>query len=406
MISNYLRNQKGNFSLIFALGASVLLLGAGAAIDLNNLNHAKLQAQNTLDTAVMAAAREYQKTSHKAKSIETGSVTFTTNCPRKICTNQSKPAINIAADHTTSGRYEGNVSTMLMGIFGYKTLDFAVESQVLLGQTYYEYHFLMDVSASTGIGANQNSINDLKALTKDALDTVDRQYERGCAFACHETEGWEVGIPGYNSFPTPLYSIANNSNISLREDMMAETINLVVDQVVDETSSIAFYLYSDSLERVLPPTKVPGNIESYIKNATIRRWSTRPDLIKEEFSNFVGQNFDGSSLLKPRKTIVLITDGVNNKYGEDVTWAFDPSWCESFKEKGIQMIVAHIEYPKLNDNVHYKAQIRDRGIDKQVPVNLQACASGDLYIKGPGDSKTMKDIAQLILESRDLAFSH
>jgi len=56
MLKKYLLNTSGNFGIMFALFSTVLLLGAGIAVDYAGMINQRTKLQNVIDAAVLAAA--------------------------------------------------------------------------------------------------------------------------------------------------------------------------------------------------------------------------------------------------------------------------------------------------------------------------------------------------------------
>lgn len=69
MLKKYLKNTSGNFSIMFAVGATVLLLGAGLAIDTSGAMSQKSKLQSLSDAAVLAAVTSGEENPAKLKKI-------------------------------------------------------------------------------------------------------------------------------------------------------------------------------------------------------------------------------------------------------------------------------------------------------------------------------------------------
>jgi len=55
MLNKFLKNTDGNFSAMFAVGVTVLVIGAGVAIDSLGITSQKQSLQNMADAAVISA---------------------------------------------------------------------------------------------------------------------------------------------------------------------------------------------------------------------------------------------------------------------------------------------------------------------------------------------------------------
>jgi len=69
MFKKYLLNTSGNFSIMFAVGAAVLLLGVGAAIDISGATSQRTHLQDLTDAAVLAAVTSGEEKPGQLKKI-------------------------------------------------------------------------------------------------------------------------------------------------------------------------------------------------------------------------------------------------------------------------------------------------------------------------------------------------
>jgi len=69
MLKKYLLNTSGNFGIMFALFSTVLLLGAGIAVDYAGMINQRTKLQNVIDAAVLAAATSGTKDMNEIQKI-------------------------------------------------------------------------------------------------------------------------------------------------------------------------------------------------------------------------------------------------------------------------------------------------------------------------------------------------
>ena len=123
VFKNYLANTHGNFSIMFAVGATMLLLGVGAAIDMNGATSQNNTMQSISDAAVLAAVSSGETDYNKLKKIvdESLAVNNTTGYPLTV---------ELVTDgKTVSVTLKAPYQTQLMSIFGKNELPVSVFSQ-------------------------------------------------------------------------------------------------------------------------------------------------------------------------------------------------------------------------------------------------------------------------------------
>ena len=380
MISNFRRNKAGNVALIFAITLFPVLLAAGGAVDYSRMNNNKFKIQEAVDAATMAAAVHYRKNRDIAAATEEGKSFFASVCQIPDCEKDIEPNIEIIPEERITGTYVAALDTTFINLAGIKELNYTLEAEVGLKPVYHEYHIAIDMSASMGIADGDQAMEDLIALTEPYYNDNNTGLA-GCAFACHENDGWD---PVINGKVTNSYELAKQAGIPLREDVMLDAINTTVDTLlannnVGKSNSImvAAYGFSNTLQTLIKPSINSGNIRSNILNASIRRWDTRTDIIMPQLANIVGKSGLGASDSDRKKSIILITDGLGDIRHWGRMWALKTTMCDTFKNNGVRVIVLNLEYPDdLKFNWFYS---RVSPIQKTLNTKLEACASDGFY---------------------------
>lgn len=386
LIENYRQDISGQFAIIFALLSSLLLLSVAAAIDVSSLISSKQQAQNVIDSSVMATARSYQLESDKVKAKKAGRKIFKSQCNYIWCDKKNVPTYKIKADSkngfTVSATYEGKNDSILMGIFGPEEMSFKNLSVAGFNNpdVFQEIQFVIDWSASLGIASTPTEQSQLKALTKPFVDFMPGA-EDGCAFACHMPESFIKPLIGGVEVNT--YDFARANGINLREDDMAAAIDSVVENLF-KTASISttagIYAISDQLEQVKAPTNQSFSTLSELDGVNMPRYGTRFDIALPALASQLGVSGTGSTAVDPVKAIVLVTDGLNNNYAGGIqTSAFQSSYCAGLKANGIKVAVLHLPYPDLAGQDWYESFAKPHLSD--IPGALEACASNGLYFE-------------------------
>lgn len=116
MFKKYLLNTSGNFGIMFALFATVLLMGAGVAVDIAGVTKHKTQIQSYADLGVLAASASDLKKEKQIKKLVKKTIKGNNTYGYKLTTNVTFEDKHIQVHVST--QYQ----TALMGIFGKKEI--------------------------------------------------------------------------------------------------------------------------------------------------------------------------------------------------------------------------------------------------------------------------------------------
>ncbi len=119
-------DNSGSMATMFAIGSTVLLMIAGAAIEVTSLTKAVTNLQDAADSAVLAAAvsgDEFNEQKLKALATDLAESNLVDNFNLSLDRTDSEVLVEITADY----------QTIVMGIFGYKTRPISVQSGSAFG---------------------------------------------------------------------------------------------------------------------------------------------------------------------------------------------------------------------------------------------------------------------------------
>lgn len=244
----FLEDRRGNVAIIFAFVLPVLLLIAGLAVDYAVAVHRKLSLDAALDSAILAGARAAAEARSAGQSDwrEIGNATITkmfrANVPKE--TNYETlgftPKIELdGAEIKATATYTARSFTSFMSIFDKDNVDFGSTAQAQLSAAnYVDVSFLIDNSASMGIGADVASQNKMIAA-------------KGCALACHQPDG---------STPTITAQQAHNVGATLRIDVIRDGTIAAINDLQAKVQGkagrlrIGLYTFSNGLVTLKAPT--------------------------------------------------------------------------------------------------------------------------------------------------------
>ena len=407
IFKKFVNSQNGSIAIAFAVSLLPILLAVGSAVDYSRLSQYRFKAQEILDAAVMGAAVHYKDTSKSGRSKKIGKRIFAADCVTIKCKDGDVPIITISKLDIIKGTFLSSVDTTFLKIAGIKKLKYGVESEVSLRSAFQEIHLVIDRSASLGIAADKQAIEDLKALTKPYVSIVRSLHSPdGCAFSCHYVDGWEPA-------GKTTYEMATDAGIRLREDVLLEAMDDALDSIISNASSsqadqirLAAYVYSGKLVTVSKPAAISANIKQKVKNAKIKKYSTMPYRTFPKLAKIIGKSGTGDSRASPEKTMILITDGVTDDYTRSKPTPIDSKYCDTIKNEGVRMVVININYPKLVGNYFYEESIAD--IYDDIAPALKSCASRGYYFEANESDDirlTMLEMTKSIFNSNRLAFS-
>ena len=167
MLKKYLLNTSGNFSIMVAVGVTMLLLGVGAAIDINGVTSQNNTMQSLSDAAVLAAVTSGETDENKLKKIiaESLAVNNTGGFPLEwdLVTDGETVSINLRA----------NYDTKLMNIFGKHELPVTVFSEAGLPEDIpINVALVLDRTGSMD-GANMTALKAASAVLIDQFRDYD-----------------------------------------------------------------------------------------------------------------------------------------------------------------------------------------------------------------------------------------
>ena len=164
---SFASDERGVAVLVFALFIPIVLGFLGGAIDVGNTYRLKSKLQNSLDTAVLAAARAYEGGESKTKAQEIATAFIKANLGSEL--NVTTPTMTFEkADGsiTVTADVSSTVDTFILKAFNVKTLPVAANSVAVVGREKFELVFVFDNSTSM----DGTKISTLKAASKDLVN--------------------------------------------------------------------------------------------------------------------------------------------------------------------------------------------------------------------------------------------
>jgi hypothetical protein len=237
-----------------------------------------------------------------------------------------------------------------------------------------------------------------------------------CAFACHWTNSASGDARGGTA---DLWGLARRNNIQLRFDLLKNATNTVLAQMASDNLSsinnlsVGVYTFNSTVTQIYPenctpqapgceagsnfsmaqadvgsPPTYPSVTDTGIQPTVGARTGDNDDTAFPEDMNTLASNYvtaagDGTSSIKSKKVLMIVTDGFQDdpyqaQGSSSERRAFDPSYCTQFKNMGYTVYVVYTPYYPVVHIAYlmnnWAALVQGTG-STSISYNLQQCAS-------------------------------
>ena len=362
-------DTSGGVMIFFAVSLLVLTLFAGAIIDYGIATRKKSELQNFLDAATLAAAVQYQKTADEELAYLHGQNHFREQCVANNCGYSDLPNFEFLATAVAS-TIETRIPTAFMSIIGFEALAVGAQSVVQAGFPHTEVHIIADISASMDVPDSQEGIDLMHQHYRPHW-----QADTGCAFACHVEDD-----PDANGS-----AVADEYNIFLRRDRVRQEVGALAEElIVLDNVDVAVHIADDRFETLGGPSNVPGYVRTLADMIPDRSSTTYVGRAMRRLVRTYGPSGDGTSS-SPRRIMVVVTDGVENKDNENPR-LLSKRICDEVKAAGYDVIMLNVVYPIDEVLVSRKRLGREdrklKNLKGKIEPRLRACSTDDQYYEG------------------------
>jgi Flp pilus assembly protein TadG len=398
------KDRGGSVALMFGIMFPLIVLGIAGSVQYANTVNKKRDFQSSVDAASLAAARSVKNSRSEGLSDEEAfaiaerlAENFLIDAAKRDNIDiTEQPVVEVSLDNSVivaNISAAGSAATGFNRFLGGRLSEFSVGGESRLGSArFVELNFIVDVSASMGVGATtaDHTIMDTNA---------------NCAFACHVPSTSTEWISTRDS----LRAAGATLRIDVIRDAVRDALNgLDPALIASGEVTIALHTFSNTFRTVLPPSSDISAIQTTLDTV---------DLIGEEFET--GTNFhqalqqasdqirvggDGFTVDSPKVMTVLLTDGVSSNvrynaaaateqeadpnfiefapnFGGSLAFAmqgFDPIACDPLKTTNdATMMTVNIEYiePVVGTDDDPRFSQIANSIAPDIERNLERCAS-------------------------------
>jgi Flp pilus assembly protein TadG len=380
-LRGFLRDVKGNVSLIFALILVPAIGLIGMSIDYTMAAKRKALLDGIADSASLAAVTPAMLSQTDQASINAATALFTSQVSSTSgignLSLQVTPQDN-GLSRTVTINYSTTSATLFGNFIGKSSISIAGQSQATSSvPPNIDFYLLLDNSPSMAIAATTSGINTMVANTPDQ-----------CAFGCHEAD----------TSPNDYYGLARSLGVTLRMDLVSQaTQNLMAtakstSAAKNATYRAAIYTFNIGFNTITSLTSSLTTAQSQAANIQLyevpyQNWNN--DTITN-YTNAMTQinaimpnpgNGTGAKGDSPQEVLFFVTDGVEDQTvgGSRVQSLMDPSYCTTIKNRGIRIAVLYTTYLPLPTNAWYNSYISP--FQPNIGPTLQSCASPGLFFQ-------------------------
>jgi Flp pilus assembly protein TadG len=380
-LRSFLRDDKGNVSLIFALILVPAIGLIGMSIDYTMAAKRKALLDGIADSASLAAVTPAMLSQTDQASINAATALFTSQVSSTSgignLSLQVTPQDN-GLSRTVTINYSTTSATLFGNFIGKSSISIAGQSQATSSvPPSIDFYLLLDNSPSMAIAATTSGINTMVANTPDQ-----------CAFGCHEAD----------TSPNDYYGLARSLGVTLRMDLVSQaTQNLMAtakstSATNNATYRAAIYTFNIGFNTITSLTSSLTTAQSQAANIQLyevpyQNWNN--DTITN-YTNAMTQinaimpnpgNGTGAKGDSPQEVLFFVTDGVEDQTvgGSRVQSLMDPSYCTTIKNRGIRIAVLYTTYLPLPTNAWYNSYISP--FQPNIGPTLQSCASPGLFFQ-------------------------
>jgi Flp pilus assembly protein TadG len=400
ILRKFFKDRTGNFGIMTALTIPVLIVSSGMALNVATALNAKRQLQAASDSASLAVSEAYNqgKTSQKEMDAVAARFMKTNTKTAGIVPSSLRFTVSVSGSPKLAHvNARAEVPTSFSAFMGRDTMEITAATTTTIGiKNYYQIAFLVDISASMGIGGTDADMEKLYKLI-------------GCEFACHDPNHYNKWGKG------DTVAMAKAEGIKLKFDYVQSALNIFVNTLKPAATQnpdkfqLGVYTMATDFKSVgamtTNMTKFMGDA-SKVSLEKMRPWSCEIDLgisdIKGGLSKIIPklQNVgDGSSPAKRKTFVVMITDGVQNVQQDCKRHpsADYSEYCENLKNTGVDVLTIQTNYPAIKHPDEFdQYTLAVKPILNDVKSTLKNCASSpDKFFMaddGPAIEAAIKDV--------------
>lgn len=413
--SRLARDRRGNVLILFAIALVPMLLATGMAVDYARAARLRTKLNAVADSAALSAVTQttMDRSPADAQTIALAMFDQQASPLGGLVPAQTRRTITVADSNVSAGtssttriaevRYSADVVNMFAGILGHAVVTISgVAQATAAAASDTDFYMMLDSSPSMELPATTAGIAKMKSLTPSQGDN------RGCAFACHQSDRNDKHIAAnpINSATGQRmdnYELARANNVVLRTDLVGAAVrNLARTAKSAAVTNHANYRMAlatfdfDYRNIVAQPTDL-DTVGARASEATVPivcRSNQRICGARDDSTSYFGTAFSGASSNLPTQggggtgrdgdtpeaILFIVTDGMRND--QSGRGPIDTRPCDALKQRKIRIAVLYTRY--IPESVDDNWSIRNIQQPFLLPTDrispaLVTCASPGLF---------------------------
>lgn len=437
-LARYARDARGNFAIMFAFAAPVLIVFIGMGIDYKTALSDKSRMDTAADAAAIAAvntAKAYFAANSASLSgsalsnaaiaagIAQGEKVFAADMGPTLLVTPVTPGLTMTYSNLTfnsSVTWSGQVGTHFGGWVGITNIAISGASAATAAlPKYLDFYVVVDASGSMGIPTSSIDQQTLIANNPDNAIEEANGYVGGCQFACHF-----AGYQGYNWAAANGISLKLNSVSAAVQSLLSTAAStaiisnqfrvgiypFIVDAIAAAPLSASYgngsqvYNVAYNLGTYLDA----GTTVSGVTNGGMGSGGTHFENLWGDMNpnmNAAGTGFSSSSTLP---FIILVTDGVDNSQTYPPFTGSYPqtpstTFCTNAKNAGYTVAVLLIPYvPIVDPETIWNDE--DGVVNNLINTNsitpvMQSCASSGYFFQAATAAEINSAMLQIFYQA-------
>ena len=391
-------DRRGNIAMMFGLLMFVILGAAGIAIDLQRSNLMRTEVNESSDAALLAAAR--YKAGHPNANAEE-----LTQVARRVFDdgNNASLAIEInrfevsfdSAAAVFALDVQGQMKTLIMGVFGHKFVEINTRSEAKLGKPpLIEVAMALDTTGSMGSNGKISALkNAAKDLVKTLFEADGADVKIGVVpFAQYVNVGTKYKTAKWISMPAGVWLGCVGSRdypLNVQDDdyIANPAKGVATGKTMVECPKELLPLSTDETEinKVINGLSAKGT--TYVPSGLLWAWS----LLTPTVPFTEGIPFEDLETKNGTKALIVMTDGENTRAP---TYPLHDSADQTLADKLTSEICVNIKKQKI---VVYS--IAFSVTEPNIKKVLEDCATNSSYYFDAKDSAELSEAFASIANS-------
>lgn len=309
-----LADCRAGIAILFAFALLPLLLLVGGTTDYVLAMRDQGTLQQSVDAAVLAAARQLGRSDQQITDTATDYV----NAGKFIDLNLSRLDVNIEPDGTAVELFaSANVGSNFLQLVGIDQLPVAASARAEVAKNYVDVHFVVDRSLSMGLPSEPGMVAPV-------------------------VEDWQYGSPAYCFFTChDDGSASRDQGIEIKIDSVQDAVFDVIDALYAVNRNNVDYhlhMFNDSFETVVERKSNPDAIRAQFGDPIALNHASNLNLALTEINNIISSVGRGKRTDDRLQVIVFVSDGDHRR----APAPFDSSLCQAINQRGIQLFTVYI----------------------------------------------------------------